>query len=593
MELEITIVTIILFISFFITSGIALYSHVKGFIRGQNYFTILMVLIAWHSFAGTIESAATNIEDKILWSKFEYFGASFSNVFALLFAVNYIRAPRKGIFKNLWLFAIIPSIIFILAITNEQHHLVWKSYEWSKDGINVLVYNHGIGFYTLMVYALLMIAISVYVFVQAISHQPEILRKQSKVFILACTPPFILIIFYSAGLSPIKGLDLSIMSYSITGIILLYGIFKYGMFKIIPVVSTQITNVIQDGLLVLDQHNEIVFHNKAASKILGFSEETLSYQDFKKIDWLHQVKSLKDTKAGETEILISVDPEKWLEIKTNEIKNDEGFFKGSLLFMHDISHRKRLENQSRKLLDELHYSHQQMKEANSQKDRIVSIIAHDLRNPFHQIINLSSLIADMFDDISKDQLKEFLNDILKTSEEGKNTLEELLLWAKTQQLQSFSKIDQVLVYDALQPIITSVSISLKEKMLDIKIEGDPQLVISTDSRVFNFVVRNLLANAIKFSNKGSIITILIEKGKECHSIHFTDTGVGIPQEDLSKLFNSKIKYSRKGTGGESGSGLGLLLCKEMIERNNGTIEVQSKENQGSTFSVKFIQPELN
>lgn len=593
MELQITTITTILFIGFLISGGIVLYSNATGYVKGQGYFTLMMLMASVYTFNGMVESAVTDIESKILWSKLEYLGVAFAALFLLSFVVNFINSPRISIFKHAWPYYIIPVVCLILALTNEYHHLIWTGFEWSNDGENILTYHHGVAFYFLSIYSLILIILSIYVLIKALPGFPVIIQKQTWILIAGCCAPLVMTIMYITGITPFKGLDLSAMSLPITGIVFLVGIFKFGMFKIIPSVSSQITNVIQDGLLVIDENEKILFYNSSASKLFGLGSKNFSYMDIKGISWLQEFTSIINNGLKETELMIQADPEKWLHVNIDQIKNDDGKLKGNLLLFHDITKRKHLEQQSRNLLEELHISNQKMKEANSQKDRIVSIIAHDLRTPFHQITNLSSLTQDLMSDLSKEQVKEYLADINMASEQGSSILEELLTWARSQQTQITSKVDSFNPVESAQLIVDSMSFSLKSKDINVHIEGDPNLNFSTDTNVFNFVTRNLMANAIKFSNQGDTITIKIETGNPYIMVHVTDNGIGIPEADRSKLFNSKVKYSRVGTKGESGSGLGLLLCKEMIERNNGQIDVTSVEGKGSTFSVKFLQNNIS
>jgi signal transduction histidine kinase len=400
-------------------------------------------------------------------------------------------------------------------------------------------------------------------------------------------------ILYALDITPVEGLDLTIMSFAITGPVLLLGIVKFGMFRILPSVSTQVANLIQDGLVVLDENREIAYYNDAAIRILKINRNNFFHKDIRHIVWLYEILMENNNKSSyEKEVIVEQHPEKWLLVTVNEIKNEEGLVKGNLLLMHDITNRKRLEQHTHNLLDELDLSHKQMKEANNQKDRIVSIIAHDLRTPFHQISNLSSITIDMFNDLSNAQVLEFISDIKNASENGTAVLEELLGWAKMQQKNANSSVENFHVDSTLKPIIESMNLSLKEKKLSVDITGNTSMQVITDNNVFTFVSRNLLANAIKFSNPGNKITIHLEQDKDINAINFIDQGIGIPNSDLSKLFDSKVKYSRPGTNGEKGSGIGLLLCKEMIERIDGKIEVDSQEGIGSTFTIKLQNPQV-
>lgn len=593
MELQVTTITTILFIGFLISVGIALYSNATGYVKGQGYFTLMMLMASVYTFFGMVESAALDIESKILWSKLEYFGVAFSALFLLSFVINFINSPRVSIIKYAWPYYIIPVVSLILTLTNEYHHLIWTGFEWSNDGENILTYHHGVAFYVLSIYSIILIILSICVLIKALPRFPVIIQKQTWVLIAGCCAPLVMTIMYITDITPVNGLDLTAMSLPITGSVFLVGIFKFGMFKIIPSVSSQITSVIQDGLLVIDENEKVLFYNATASKLFGLDAKSFSYMDIKGVSWLHEFKSIIDDGLKETELMIRSDPEKWLHVNIDQIKDDDSKLKGNLLLFHDITKRKRLEQQSRNLLEELHISNQEMKEANSQKDRIVSIIAHDLRTPFHQITNLSSLIQDLMSDLSKEQINEYLTDIHSASEQGASILEELLTWAKSQQTHVTSKVDSFKPVESARLIIDSMSFSLKSKDISVHIEGDQDLSISTDTNVFNFVIRNLMANAIKFSNQGDTINLKIEAGGSYIIVHVIDHGIGIPEADRSKLFNSKVKYSRTGTKGESGSGLGLLLCKEMIERNNGQIEVTSIEGKGSTFSVKFLRNSIS
>lgn len=588
MEIDVSVITIILFFSFLISAGITLYSQVKGYLKGQIYFTLMMGGASIYAFCATIESAAMDIESKVFWSQAEYIGVAFPTLFLLYFVLNLVNKKSSGHYKYVKLLFLIPLITLAFTWTNDFHHLMWESFEWNSEIKNVLIYHHGPVYYIFAVYSLSLIALSLYVLATSLPTFPAMIKKQIRTLIIGCLAPFIFTILYLAGINPIKGLDLTAMSLPVMGVIFLIGIFKFGLFKIIPTVGNQITNILPDGLIVLDENNDIVFFNSSAASILELKEKEFSYQKVKDIHKIFDITS----SSGESEVMINSDPERWLEVSTSEIRNESDQFKGRLVVLHDMTKRKRLEHQTSNLLDELSISHEQMKEANSQKDRIMGIIAHDLRTTFHQVINLSEIILEMLEELSPEQLKEYLTDLHKVSEQGFSILEELLLWARSRK-ENTSGYDKIQVAESVDQIVKSMQVSLQNKQLSVKIEGEMDLQIVNDRNVLNLVLRNLMINAIKFSNKNSEITVKLEDSDEYNIISVIDKGIGIPEQDLPKLFNSKTKYTRTGTDGESGSGFGLLLCKEMIERNHGNIEVQSIEGSGSTFSIKFLKNTSN
>lgn len=585
MELKITIVTVILFISFLSSIGISIYSLTKGYLKGQKYFTWLMVAAAFYALTGMLEASVTSPEAKFFWSKMEYFGVPFTPVLLLQFALS-IKDSSKKLLQRIKILYLMPFIMIGLVWTNDYHHVVWKGYEWSTAGINILKYDHNWGWYIFAISCLIIILASILILRKMIPESPVIIKKQIRIIIGGCIAPLVLTVLYITELSPLPGLDLTIMSIPIMGVFFLIGIFRFGLFKVIPLVNSQITQIIQDGLMVLDGNSEVLFFNLSAAKIMGWESNESTFKKKQGLKWLRDITESGAMGVKNTEIMISSNPERWLEISINKIDKVGSSFSGTLILMHDITKRKTLETQTRNLLDELKISHDQMTEAMKQKDRIISIIAHDLRTSFHQIMSLSDLLAEDVHNLSEDDLKVFLSDLVKASRQGNDILEELLNWAKSQK-SNFSNLKSFLIKNSLNQIIKELSFSLQNKNLTVRIEGETDLSLIADQNILNFTLRNLIINAIKFSNKNSLITVSIKASDSYLNISVKDNGVGIPEQDLEKLFNPRIKYSRTGTEGEQGSGLGLLLCKEMIERSGGTIEVSSVEGQGSTFTIKL------
>lgn len=585
MELKITIVTVILFFSFLSSIGISIYSLTKGYLKGQKYFTWLMVAAAFYALTGMLEASVTSPEAKFFWSKMEYFGVPFTPVLLLQFALS-IKDSSKKLLQRIKILYLMPFIMIGLVWTNDYHHVVWKGYEWSTAVINILKYDHNWGWYIFAISCLIIILASILILRKMIPESPVIIKKQIRIIIGGCIAPLVLTVLYITELSPLPGLDLTIMSIPIMGVFFLIGIFRFGLFKVIPLVNSQITQIIQDGLMVLDGNSEVVFFNLSAAKIMGWKSNESTFKKKQGLKWLRDITESGAMGVKNTEIMISSNPERWLEISINKIDKVGSSFSGTLILMHDITKRKTLETQTRNLLDELKISHDQMTEAMKQKDRIISIIAHDLRTSFHQIMSLSDLLAEDVHNLSEDDLKVFLSDLVKASRQGNDILEELLNWAKSQK-SNFSNLKSFLIKNSLNQIIKELSFSLQNKNLTVRIEGETDLSLIADQNILNFTLRNLIINAIKFSNKNSLITVSIKASDSYLNISVKDNGVGIPEQDLEKLFNPRIKYSRTGTEGEQGSGLGLLLCKEMIERSGGTIEVSSVEGQGSTFTIKL------
>lgn len=227
----------------------------------------------------------------------------------------------------------------------------------------------------------------------------------------------------------------------------------------------------------------------------------------------------------------------------------------------------------------------ELKEANATKDKIFSIVAHDLRAPLRNIKD----ILDMYNSGELD-MKEFSNFIKLISDKVNNTtemLENLLSWAKSQLKNSRPNISSFFINELLIKELNKHKKAAEEKGIYLKTAFNNNIEINADAEMVTIVFRNLLSNAIKFSRKGDSISVEIEEKKDQVIINVKDTGKGISEENLAKLFNEVDYISTFGTNNEKGIGIGLHLCKAFLTKNNGTIKVKSIENAGSTFTFSL------
>lgn len=238
-------------------------------------------------------------------------------------------------------------------------------------------------------------------------------------------------------------------------------------------------------------------------------------------------------------------------------------------------------NELQKKNKEITEQTEKLNQLNIVKDRFFSIISHDLRN------NLSTMKL-YFDLISHPQYKETdYKDVTKNiSHSVENTidlLENLLIWASAQIKGVPIHIQKINMFSLSEENINLLQNAAVEKHIEIKNEIESTLTAYGDMDMIRLVLRNLIANAIKFTRKGGLIKIYSEVENDFCKITVSDNGVGISNESIDRLFNQYLNPTTKGTGNEKGTGLGLILCKDFIERNNGKIWVESEEDIGSKF----------
>ncbi len=587
MDMDFNQLSWILFFNFLIAAGISMFSFLKRYSGSHRNFTLMMLMIAEWSLAATMESAALSIDSKILWSQIEYFGACSTAVFFLKYAFGFSKLKSQKFIKYFLIFWIVPVIVIILAFTNKYHHLVWSGFEWSLAGNNILTYLHGPAFYVMIVYSLALVFTGVIFIVSSVKVMPAVYKTQARSVIIASIFPFIATFSYAIGLTPIKGLDIIVISFVATGITLLFGIYPYNIFSILPLAQNKIIEIMQEGVVITDTESKILFYNSAAKKMLNLNSKLL-FNDLREIGWLfNYCSNSRNGSDREIELQAGEDSVVWFSVTVTVINSNNETMNGNLIILRDITNRKAMETVTRNLISELHQSQADLLELNNQKDKLMSIIAHDLRTPFHQILSFARMLSEDFDIYTEEEIKTMTDGILHAGENGVKILEDLLSWARTQRNTTEVIPTEILPADLLNEIIPVFAALARDKQIKISINGDIDAKVIVNHNMANIIFRNLIANALKFSHPGGEIQLSISKGLDFHTVVVRDFGIGIPENDLPKLFNIDIKYTRTGTTGESGTGLGLILCKEMITRNKGKLEVISKQGEGSSFMVKL------
>ena len=223
--------------------------------------------------------------------------------------------------------------------------------------------------------------------------------------------------------------------------------------------------------------------------------------------------------------------------------------------------------------------------ANVTKDKFFKIISHDLRGPFNTIIGFSNLLNEEYDSFDDLRRKDCIQQINMSSIYSFNLLENLLTWARTQTDEIKINKEELNLKKLVETAISTALLLANSKNISVNNNVQPELILSIDKNTALTFIRNIVNNAIKFTHKGGYITIDSHVNEDSISLHITDTGVGISPEVIDQLFQIGKDISTNGTNNEKGTGLGLILCKEFIERNGGSITVKSEVNKGSEFII--------
>ncbi len=256
--------------------------------------------------------------------------------------------------------------------------------------------------------------------------------------------------------------------------------------------------------------------------------------------------------------------------------------------LEDITDRRALETRVQEHLAALKTSQGSLAELNAQKDRLFSILSHDLRSPFTSILGFCDILLNEGELLSEAERKEFLGHIEHSAKQQMALLNRLLDWSRLETGRvKFEAKDS----DLSMVVATSVSShfgSAKKKEITLQSTLPAHLKIRGDEVMLSQVFNNLISNALKFTPAHGLISIdLVESKEDQWIVAVRDTGAGIPKDDFKKLFKIEEKYTRKGLEGEEGTGLGLSVVYEIVKKHSGSITVESEVGIGTTFFIRF------
>jgi PAS domain S-box-containing protein len=262
------------------------------------------------------------------------------------------------------------------------------------------------------------------------------------------------------------------------------------------------------------------------------------------------------------------------------IRNENGDPIGIQGITRDITERKRIEVKLKKFSEELIA-------LNNDKDRFMQIIAHDLKNPFNALIGFSELLVSNYKNLEENKVEYILDIINQTAKNTYSLLDELLLWsnAKSGKLNYTPQSNNLL--EICNNAIGETQANAQRKEVSVTVDISSELQITGDRFMLKTIIRNLISNAIKFSNARGEVKLSASSNEDYTTIVVSDNGVGMTQENLGKLWKHTKPFTTKGTKNEEGTGLGLLLCKEFIEKHNGAIWAESELGKGSQFFVRI------
>lgn len=542
-----------------------------------KWFASLMFFISVWSIAYSFELASSTLEQMLFFIKVEYLGIAFLPAIWVVFVLHFVNKAEWLTKANLSLIFFISIIEFTLVISNNYHKLQYKTVTIdNSDGIPLLSFSPGIVYIIHTVYFYCMLIFGMYLLINTLVKGYFIYKKQYISIILAALIPWITNLIYIVGYRPFGHIDLTPYAFIITSSTIAFSLLRHSLFNLIPIAREKVIENMSEGVIIIDSLYRILDINSVVLKFLNATHNEIIGKNLLEII---------DDKALLTEHLQIANGihftinthNRIFDITANEINPMKGVYKGSLLIFRDITEselaKEKLEKQTKEL-----------EELNRLKDKLFSIIAHDLKAPFASLVSMLRIVSD--DDISHNEFKQYLPKLTENVDYTSSLLENLLNWSKSQIDAVKIVVEPILLKDLVEVEITFFNKLSAEKNIQIINEITNEYLINADRNTVQLVFRNLFSNAIKFCRPGDsiIVSTKVINGEE--TIIFKDTGIGMTADKVKKLFGSET-FTTLGTENEKGTGLGLLLCKDFLNKTGGKIHVESEVGVGTTFYIQF------
>ena len=496
--------------------------------------------------------------------------------------------------RNMIALSIVPLLTLLLDFTNQSHGLMWSNATLNPaDPYLPMSITSGIGFWVLVVsYSYALILVGLVIFVRRISVSRSSYRTVGLQMLLVSAVPWALNVAYVYNRDLFPYFEPSSLAITVAGILLLWRLVDLPLLNVVPVAHEILVDSLDESIIVLDGLDRVVDANPRAQNLFGRSLSKAGGRSIENVwaDWPVVRKAL-DSEAGTAREVILGDGEKqsFYEVRRSSVEGLLANVPYQLVTLRDITERKRMEDELKRYSEHLEEVVLERTKKLQQAERLAAIgqtaamVGHDLRNP------LQTIVGELY--LAKKKLQSL-------PESSKKTL------VKSSMIETFEIIESEVRY--MNKIISDLqdyAAPLKPELMQLDMRAfaeeimsqmdtprsirtsltvsDSSLRAMIDPTMMRRVFTNLFANAIQaMPNGGELRVSLSRTGKDL-LVGFTDTGVGIPEEDMSSLFKPLFTTKAKGQG------FGLAVCKRMVEAHGGTITIESRLGEGSTFTVKL------
>jgi PAS domain S-box-containing protein len=556
---------------------------------GVKYWLVWQIAASIWAFAYAFEFAATDIETKILWSKFSYFGIVYGPVAFLFFSLSLSSKFKYLQKKYVILIFALASLFVLFPFTNDFHHLHWKSYGINPE-TNATDYVYGPLFWAMMGFAYFALISGIVNISTLYFRLSGYYKRQVAVLFAASLLPLTGNIIYVFHINPLPGFDWTPFSFLLTGILIAINISQFKMFDLVPFARNKLFEVLPDAILIVDSSHRIADYNPAMKRLIELDDNKLIgksvYEIFPK--WRKMIKQIGEVSDFQTIVSHQVHGKMcYFDLQALTLYDQRKQSNGRLVVWKDITKRVQADEEITESQIRLINEIQEKEQLISDLDSFSHTVAHDLKGMLGAIVSASNMIKFGIDGMSKDELLE-INDII-----GQSATKTMHITAELLTLASVRQQEIKLVSVNMQNLVLDAMSRLKDM---IPAKGAKILLPDDWPEVLGYaawleeVWLNYISNAIKYGGTPPVIQIgsdILPGGRV--KFWIKDNGKGLSPEDIDLLFT---KFTRLDIMRAEGHGLGLSIVKRIIEKLNGEVGVESQNIPGEGSVFYFILPSV-
>ena len=544
---------------------LALYAWRRRPAAGATPLALFMLAAAEWSLTYALELGSAELALKMVWAKAQYLGISTAAPLMLLLVLQYTGRERWLMPKPLVFIAIVPVIALVSAWTNEFHHLLWADTRLGSYGsFTILELEHGVGFWLFVAFSYLCLLWGMYLLVQAFRRSPPMYRAQVGVMLAGTLAPWLANAVYLSGLNPFPNLDLTPFAFTLTGLSLTWGLFRFQLLDIVPIARDAVLEGMSDGVIVLDRQDRIVDINPAAEGMLGRPATEIIGKPVERTSsaWWDVVSRVPHHEAAQEEIaVVGRKGRKWHDLQISPLRNRTG----RLVVVRDITERKGVERERELLIEEL--------------DAFAHSVAHDLKTSLTSILGFVALLRRQYASMLDDQGRHYIQIAQRAASKMNDIIDALLLLASVRKEEQMPVVP-VDMAGIVAEVLHRLELVIEQTQAEISLPDSWQVATGYGPWLEE-VWTNYLSNGLKYGGDPP----RLELGSETQPdgmVRFwvRDNGPGLTPEEQSQLF---MPFARLNKQESQGHGLGLSIVQRIVERLDGQAGVESTVGEGSVF----------